>query len=313
MRQSLALSDVDEQPQNRSLRRMVASLVPSGRGDWLAATEHVRLAGEFAEQVGGLQDMRYAALAEATLLHARGEVAGVLRALRRVPGLGGDNGTHRWWSLWWWPMLVEAQIHAGYTDPAAEELARLRAELDDSPYLAVTVVRLAALLADRRGDRAGALASVFDFLRHPARQRVPFAQAQLEHEHGRRLLGAGFAEDAVRWLTSAKAGFATLGAAPYERRVDDDLARGGVSGDSGGNGGPAVSVLTELTGREAEVVHLVERQLTNREIGAQLFVTVKTVEYHLGNIYAKLGVSTRRELRALLAAHRSTRSGADSR
>ncbi len=44
------------------------------------------------------------------------------------------------------------------------------------------------------------------------------------------------------------------------------------------------------------MAHLVERGCTNREIAAELFVSVKTVEYHLGNAYAKAGVSSRTQL-----------------
>jgi DNA-binding NarL/FixJ family response regulator len=52
-----------------------------------------------------------------------------------------------------------------------------------------------------------------------------------------------------------------------------------------------------LTGREREIALLVGRGLTNGEIAAKLYVTVKTVEYHLSHVYAKLGIDNRRQLR----------------
>jgi DNA-binding CsgD family transcriptional regulator len=60
----------------------------------------------------------------------------------------------------------------------------------------------------------------------------------------------------------------------------------------------------DMTTREAEVAHLVEQDLTNAEIGAELFITPKAVEYHLGNLYAKLGLKGRKELRRFLLASR---------
>ena len=55
-----------------------------------------------------------------------------------------------------------------------------------------------------------------------------------------------------------------------------------------------------MTGREAEVAHLIEQGMTNAEIATELFITPKAVEYHLRNIYAKLGVKGRQQLRRLL-------------
>jgi DNA-binding CsgD family transcriptional regulator len=52
-----------------------------------------------------------------------------------------------------------------------------------------------------------------------------------------------------------------------------------------------------LTSREAEVAHLVGKGLSNPEIAAELFISRKAVEYHLGNIYAKCGVQGRQQLR----------------
>ena len=60
----------------------------------------------------------------------------------------------------------------------------------------------------------------------------------------------------------------------------------------------------EMTDRETEVAHPIEQGMTNAEIAAELFITPKAVEYHLGNIYAKFGLKGRQQLRRLLGDSR---------
>jgi DNA-binding CsgD family transcriptional regulator len=64
-----------------------------------------------------------------------------------------------------------------------------------------------------------------------------------------------------------------------------------------------------LTAREQEVASLAAEGLSNRKIAARLFVTTKTVEWHLSHSYAKLGVRSRRELRETLARSDSPPAG----
>lgn len=52
----------------------------------------------------------------------------------------------------------------------------------------------------------------------------------------------------------------------------------------------------QLTPAEQTVAHLISQGLTNREAATRLYVSPKTIDYHLGNIYAKLGISSRRDL-----------------
>lgn len=95
-------------------------------------------------------------------------------------------------------------------------------------------------------------------------------------------------------LRAAERHYARMGAAPFLERCRDDIAAAAAA--------PAARAawLDALTARERDVALLVGRGWTNREIAAALFVTAKTVEYHLRNTYMKLGITTRHELRDLV-------------
>jgi DNA-binding NarL/FixJ family response regulator len=86
--------------------------------------------------------------------------------------------------------------------------------------------------------------------------------------------------------------FSGLRAAPFTARTEEELA----ACDLPGSPADKQSVLA-LTSRETEVAHLVGKGLSNPEIAAELFISRKAVEYHLGNIYAKYGLHGRQELR----------------
>ncbi|MEV8374592.1 AAA family ATPase [Kribbella sp. NPDC056861] len=298
MRRASLLVDEDQPAMNEVISYLAHSLVPSARGDWKTADALVRSAQIAARRVGGPQDLRYAAIAAASLCEARGDYRGVLRALSAVPGLrggGGDvAGQHEWWSSWWGPLLIDALQHSGQLAEAATELAALRERAQYSMMLGSTVCRLTARQAEAEGSKQLAITLAEDYLATLLDARARLADGQLFHDHGRRLLSAGDRAGAARWLTAADQCFSALSAAPYRRRLAPDLAAlAALTAE------PTPDRLPELTDRERQVTELVLRDLTNREIAAELFVTSKTVEYHLSNIFARLGIASRRELRNL--------------
>jgi DNA-binding CsgD family transcriptional regulator len=292
MRRAALLADDDQPAMNQVIRYFIATLIPAARGDWSTADELVRAAGTAAQQVGGPQDMKYAAIAAASLAQARNDPRGALRALSAVPGLrtatGSPGGTHEWWSTWWGPLLIDALQKTGQLAEAARELAAFRERVHSSTFLSSTVARLAAQQADAEGNEMRAIAIAEGHLGTVLDSRPRLADGQLFHAHGRRLLSAGDIPGATRWLTAADQCFAALGATPYGLRVAPDLAALASP--------PQPRVLPQLTTREQQIVDLVLRNLTNREIAATLFVTQKTVEYHLSNIFTKLNIRSRRDL-----------------
>jgi DNA-binding CsgD family transcriptional regulator len=83
--------------------------------------------------------------------------------------------------------------------------------------------------------------------------------------------------------------FESLGAEPWMRRARTEL-------EASGEAVKRASGLSTLTTQERQVARIVATGATNREVAAALFVNPKTVEFHLGNIYRKLGIRSRTEL-----------------
>ncbi len=123
--------------------------------------------------------------------------------------------------------------------------------------------------------------------------------ARLLLAHGRLLRRTGDRKGAVERLRRAHALFAGLRAAPFTAQVEQELAACHLPG----NPVQKHSALA-LTSRETEVAHLVGRGLSNPEVAAELFISRKAVEYHLGNIYAKCGLQGRQQLRRLVGQWR---------
>jgi DNA-binding NarL/FixJ family response regulator len=111
--------------------------------------------------------------------------------------------------------------------------------------------------------------------------------------YGRLLRRRGQRRLAVERLRQAHALFQALRAAPFIARTEEELAACHLPG----NPAKKKQSVLALTSRETEVAHLVGKGLSNPEIAAELFISRKAVEYHLGNVYAKCGLRGRQELR----------------
>jgi len=100
--------------------------------------------------------------------------------------------------------------------------------------------------------------------------------------------------DAREHLRTALALFEDLGATPWSERAVQELRASGETARR-----RDVTTAMDLTPQERQVATLVRQGLSNRDVAAQLFVSPRTVDFHLRNCYAKLGVSSRAELTAL--------------
>ncbi|MGW7681630.1 LuxR C-terminal-related transcriptional regulator [Kribbella sp. NPDC054772] len=120
-----------------------------------------------------------------------------------------------------------------------------------------------------------------------------FDRARVEFAYGQALRRAGKRRQASSYLSSAREVFEALRATTYVARCDRELNAGGSRTERR---------TADLTPQEQTITGLVATGLSNREVAAQLFLSTKTVQYHLTRVYAKLGISTRAELAALHGA-----------
>ena len=115
--------------------------------------------------------------------------------------------------------------------------------------------------------------------------------------HGERLRRAGRRVQARAQLRAALALFERMRCAPWVERTESELRASGETLRARGPGRP----VDELTPQELQVATLAAAGLSNKEVAARLFLSVKTIEAHLHRTYTKLGVRSRAELAPLLA------------
>jgi DNA-binding CsgD family transcriptional regulator/tetratricopeptide (TPR) repeat protein len=178
--------------------------------------------------------------------------------------------------------IDDAEVACHRLDEVAATSGRRRPEAESA--------RARAIVLAARGDLAGAAAACDVAI-------VGYVEIGARYEQARTLLLAGAVarrsgrrSDARAALTAARAVFDDLGAEPFVRRTDEELARVG-GGASGG-----------ITPTERQVARLVVAGKSNAEIASTLFVSVRTVESNLTKLYRKVGVRSRTELVAHLAA-----------
>jgi DNA-binding CsgD family transcriptional regulator len=119
--------------------------------------------------------------------------------------------------------------------------------------------------------------------------RTELARARLLY--GEWLRRQGRRTDAREQLRSAHEMFTAMGAEAFADRARRELV---ATGEKPGKG--ALAAAGQLTAREAQVARMARDGLSNPEIGARLFLSPRTIEYHLGNVFGKLGITSRHEL-----------------
>lgn len=212
------------------------------------------------------------------------------------------------------PDLTEAAVRLGRPDDVAAPLATYAtwAAAVRRPWSDALLARCRALTtpgpeAERHYLRALDL--------HDPRHR-PFDRARTELSFGEWLRRGRRRSDARGRLASALRTFEEIGARPWAERARLELGAAGHTGDpvkagktadaaatpSAGPRGSAGDTGVRLTPQELQITELAATGLSNRDIAARLYLSPRTVAYHLYKAYPKLGVSSRSELATLRAA-----------
>jgi len=187
------------------------------------------------------------------------------------------------------PDLIEAAVRCGERAAAEQALARVarRAAASPTPLMLGLLARSRALL----GSGTGAEASYREAISHlqHARGRAHLARSELLY--GEWLRREKRQRDAREHLQAAYGTFQEIGADAFAERARLELAATGQTARQ-----PASSHGGGLTPQELQVATLAAAGFTNTEIASRLFISPKTVDYHLGKVFRKLGVGSRRQL-----------------
>jgi DNA-binding CsgD family transcriptional regulator len=186
-------------------------------------------------------------------------------------------------------LLAEGLIETDQLDAAREQVGLLGELARDTPYLMPAARRLAGRLAERSG-RTREARRHYEQAVAPATgpDDLPLERALAEVALAQLLSSRGDHRKAGLWCHRAASRFDALGATPFAARCARAASAAGLEITDAGS---------DLTNREREVATLVADGMTNQEVAARLYVSEKTVEYHLSNVFAKLGISSRRHLR----------------
>jgi len=194
------------------------------------------------------------------------------------------------------PQLVETLVAEGSLEEAEAVLAGMDAAGGGTgPRARAQRSRLGGLLLAARNVPTQAEESFAAALALVEGGVCPMEEARALLDLGRLLRRTGRRRAAAERLQSARSLFAWLGARPLVARCAQELEACGLE--------PAVTARLGLTPQEFSTATLVADGLTNRQIAKELLISVKTVEYHIGKIYTKLGIGSRVALAARLAAY----------
>src|SRR5919199_1267685 len=249
----------------------------AGRAAGAARDHGFRLHEAFAERALGLLELGLGRPEE---------------ALRRLEGLPWDSAVSgaRAIQLLSGPDLAEAALRAGRPEAAEPLVARLEAWARHLPAPPVQAVlqgcpALTAPPSDAEAHYVAALA-------HARGLSQPFELARTQLNYGELLRRQRRRREARIPLRAAFDTFDRIGAEPWRERARGELRATGETVRQ-----RDVSLLDRLTAQELQIARLAAAGMSNRDIAGQLFLSRRTVDYHLAKVFRKLELGSRRELR----------------
>jgi DNA-binding CsgD family transcriptional regulator len=259
------------------------------RGRESEAVKAIATAVEHANAQGHGMSKRITHSAAATLFNGLGRYEEALRSAQEA-----DRPRFRYWaSNVALHELVEAAARSGQHGVATEALDRISvsAQASGSDWALGIESRSRALLSARGAAEVHYLEAIERLDRSPVRPeaaRAHLLYGEWLRREGRRL-------DARQHLRTAYEQLSAIGMDAFAERARRELAATGETVRK-----RTFETTLELTPQELQIAHLAGEGMTNPEIGAQLFISARTVEYHLRKVFTKLEVTSRKELRQRL-------------
>ena len=242
-----------------------------------------------AEAVGAGHALRVAQWAAAVLYNSLGRYDEAATAAGQVRAEDIDPFP----AMWALPELVEATVRIGDTDIAARGLERLKevTQPAGTDFALGILARTRALLS----DGAAAEGLYREAIERLGRTGLRPELARAHLLYGEWLRRKGRRMDAREQLRTAYEMFAAIGMEAFAERARRELR---ATGEKVRKRSPETS--DELTPQEEQIARLARDGFSNPEIGTQLFISARTVEWHLRKVFTKLGVKSRRQLRTTL-------------
>jgi ATP/maltotriose-dependent transcriptional regulator MalT len=188
---------------------------------------------------------------------------------------------------------VEPATRTGRTDLATDAYSRLASKAKATgTHWALGIEARSRGLLSKDADGEGAFR---DAIAHLSRTRVRAELARTRLLYGEWLRRINRRTDARGQLDTAYEMFSAMGMKSFAERTRRELLATGATVHKRN-----VEMRVDLTAQEAQIARLARDGLSNPEIGARLFISARTVEWHLRKVFAKLGISSRRQLSVAL-------------
>jgi DNA-binding CsgD family transcriptional regulator/tetratricopeptide (TPR) repeat protein len=231
--------------------------------------------------------------ASAVLYNGLGRYEDAMAAAERASEHPEDLGFSNWGLV----ELILAAVRCGERERATKAFERLleMTRASGSDWALGIEARSRALLSE--GDDAERL--YLEAIERLARTRVRVELARAHLQYGEWLRRARRRFDAREHLRTAQDMFAAMGIEAFKPRTEREILATGETARK-----RTVETRDELTPQEAQIARLARDGLTNPEIGTRLYISPRTVEYHLHKVFSKLGISSRNELAVALPGER---------
>ena len=264
-----------------------ATIVAAWRGDETRTPEQTGDGLHGLDLDRGGRAATEAHLAAAVLHSSRGRFDQAVEAARRAGA--GDQLALSGWAL---TELVEGAVRSGRTDLATAALAELAERADASGTDWARGIECGSRALVGAGDVEPLFREAIERLE---RAGVAIHVARARVAYGEWLRGEKRRNNAREPLRRGYEALTRMEAAGFAARARAELAAAGETVRL-----RSVEPLADLTAQEAQIARLARDGHTNPEIGTRLFISARTVEWHLHNVFAKLGISSRHEIPAAL-------------